>query len=277
MLLSMLVPILLVLGAPVTLLLRALPVAARGAPPGPREWVLAGVHSPVARFVTHPLFALPVFVGTYYALYFSDLFGWALTQHWAHVAMNVHFILAGWIFFWPIIGIDPSPRRLPAPARLGVLFASVPFHAFFGVALMNGNTVIGDAFYRSLALPWVPDLLEDQKLGGGLTWASGEFPLLIVIIALLIQWSRADERSARRADRRADADGDADLKAYNEMLRRLAGGERPLGASGPVSPDVTADTAHDERQVDGVSDGGPATAVAEIDPAQGARSPRPDA
>ena len=66
------------------------------------------------------------------------------------------------------------------------------------------------------------DPLADQQLGGGLAWASGELPLLLVVIALLVQWSRQDERSARRDDRRADADGDADLVAYNAMLRRLA-------------------------------------------------------
>jgi putative copper resistance protein D len=230
MILSMLVPILLVLGAPVTLALRALPPAGRTGPPGPREWLLAAVHSPPARWLTHPLVALPLFVGSYYALYFSGLFAAALPQHPAHVLMSLHFVLTGLLFFWPLIGIDPAPRRLPPAARLGVLFASVPFHAFFGVALMSSDTVIGDSFYRALALPWVPDLLRDQQLGGGLAWASGEIPLLLVMIVLLVQWSRQDERSARRDDRRADADGDADLAAYNAMLRRLAASEHPPGA-----------------------------------------------
>jgi putative copper resistance protein D len=227
MILSMLVPILLVLGAPVTLALRALPPAGRSGPPGAREWLLAAVHSPPARWLTHPLIALPLFVGSYYALYFSGLFPAALPEHGAHLLMNVHFLLVGSLFFWPIIGIDPAPRRLPPVARLGIVFASVPFHAFFGVALMSGTTVIGSDFYRALALPWVPDALQDQRLGGGLAWASGELPLLLVVIALLIQWSRHDERSARRDDRRADHDGDSDLNAYNAMLRRLATETRP--------------------------------------------------
>ncbi|GAA4550564.1 cytochrome c oxidase assembly protein [Pseudonocardia xishanensis] len=255
MMLAMMVPILFVLGAPVTLALRALPVAGKGNPPGPREWVLAAVHSPVARFVTHPLFSLPVFVGSYYALYFSDLFGWALTEHWAHVAMNLHFIASGLIFFWPIIGIDPSPRRMPPVVRLAVLFLSVPFHAFFGVALMGADEVIGAEFYRSLALPWISDPLVDQKLGGGITWASGEVPLLVVLVALVIQWSRLDERSARRDDRRADADGDADLKAYNDMLRRLARGEGPSGASSGSSEKSSETSADDERRSEGASTG----------------------
>jgi putative copper resistance protein D len=110
----------------------------------------------------------------------------------------------------------------------------VPFHAFFGVALMSSDTVIGDDFYRALALPWVPDPLRDQQLGGGLAWASGEIPLLLVVIVLLVQWSRHDERSARRDDRRADIHGDADLAAYNAMLRGLAAGGAPSGADGEV-------------------------------------------
>src|SRR6185312_17303694 len=128
-------------------------------------------------------------------------------------------------------------------ARLGIVFASVPFHAFFGVALMSSNTVIGGDFYRALALPWVTDPLADQRLGGGLAWASGEIPLLLVLIALLVQWSRQDERTARRDDRRADADGDADLVAYNAMLRRLAAPQAPLVADGDqpaAQPNVAA-------------------------------------
>ncbi len=224
MILAMLVPILLVLGAPVTLALRTLPTGGRTGPPGPREWLLAGVHSTPARWLTHPLVSLPLFVGSYYGLYFSGLFPAALPEHGAHVFMNLHFLLVGVLFFWPLIGIDPAPRRLPAVARLGVVFASVPFHAFFGVALMSGTTVIGGDFYRALALPWVPDPLQDQRLGGGLAWASGELPLLLLVIVLLIQWSRHDERSARRDDRRAENDGDADLRAYNAMLHRLSTG-----------------------------------------------------
>jgi putative copper resistance protein D len=234
MILSMLVPILLVLGAPVTLALRALPPAGRTGPPGPREWLLAAVHSPWARFFTHPLVALPVFVGSYYALYFSGLFAAAVPVHGAHVLMNLHFLVSGLLFFWPLIGIDPAPRRLPPAARLGIVFASVPFHAFFGVALMSAGTVIGGGFYRALALPWVTDPLRDQQAGGGLAWASGELPMLLVVIVLLVQWSRQDERSARRDDRRADTDGDVELAAYNAMLRHLATGGAPSGADDAV-------------------------------------------
>ncbi|WP_033438338.1 cytochrome c oxidase assembly protein [Saccharothrix sp. NRRL B-16314] len=223
MLLSMLAPVLLVLGGPVTLAMRALPPAGKANPPGPREWLLALVHSPVAKALTNPFIALALFVGSFYGLYFSGLFDWALDYHWAHLAMNAHFILVGYTFYWPVIGIDPSPNRLPPLGRLGLLFASIPFHAFFGIVLMSSQTGIGDNFYRSLGLPWVTSQLEDQRLGGGIAWAAGEVPLIVVMVALLVQWARSDSREARRADRRADADGDADLVAYNAMLRKMSG------------------------------------------------------
>jgi putative copper resistance protein D len=226
MMLSMLAPVLLVLGGPITLALRALPVAGPDRPPGPREWLLAVVHSRVARALTHPVVALALFIGSFYVLYMSGLFDAALDQHWAHLAMNAHFLLVGCLFYWPVIGVDPTPRRLPHLARLGMVFASLPFHAFFGVVLMSMQTVIGEPFYRGLGLPWAANLLADQRLGGGIAWVAGELPLVIVLIALLMQWARADDREARRSDRRADADDDADLKAYNAMLRKMAEGER---------------------------------------------------
>ena len=226
MLLSMVAPVLLVLGGPVTLALRALPAAGKDAPPGPREWLLAAVHSPVSRFLTHPVVALLLFVGSFYALYFSGLFDSALNYHWAHLAMNAHFLLAGYVFYWPVIGVDPSPRRIPYLGRLGMMFAAMPFHAFFGVILMSMQTVIGASFYGALKLPWVTDLLTDQRLGGGIAWASGEIPVLLVLIALLVQCARQDEREAKRRDRREAATGDEELVAYNAMLKKLAEGKR---------------------------------------------------
>ena len=223
MVLSMLAPVLLVLGGPVTLALRALPVAGRDGTPGPREWLLALVRSPLSRFLTNPVVALVLFVGSFYVLYFSGLFDWALNKHWAHLLMNAHFLMVGYIFYWPVIGIDPAPRRLPHIARLGMVFASLPFHAFFGVILMGMNKVIGEQFYQGLALTWNADLLSDQRLGGGIAWAAGELPLLIVLVALLVQWARADDREARRQDRRADTEGDdSDHAAYNAMLKKLS-------------------------------------------------------
>ncbi len=222
MLLSMLVPILLVLGAPTTLALRALPTAGKGNPPGPREWLLAGLHSGWSRFFTHPVVATIMFVAGFYALYFGGIFDAAVSHHGAHVLMNLHFLMSGYLFYWVVIGIDPTPRAVPPLGKIGMVFASIPLHAFFGVVLMGMPVVLGERFYRSLQLPWHTDLVGDQHLGGSIAWAAGEIPLVVVMLALLIQWQRSDRRTATRLDRAADRDHDADMAAYNAMLAELA-------------------------------------------------------
>lgn len=227
MMLSMLVPVLLVLGAPVTLALRALPTAGRGAPPGPREWLLAALHSRASRVLTNPIVATVLFVVGFYGLYFSGLFNAAVSDHGAHVLMNVHFLLSGYLFYWVVIGIDPTPRPIPHIAKIAMVFSSLPLHAFFGVVMMGMQTVLGATFYRSLQLSWHTDLLGDQKLGGGIAWAAGEIPLVIVMLSLLIQWRRSDQRTAKRLDRAADRDDDADLAAYNNMLAEMARRDNP--------------------------------------------------
>ncbi len=222
MLLSMLSPVLLVLGAPVTLALRALPTAGRAGPPGMREWLLAALHSRASRILTNPFVATALFVGGFYGLYFGGIFDAVAGLHAAHVAMNLHFLLSGYLFYWVVIGIDPTPRPIPSLAKLGMVFGSLPLHAFFGVVLMGSQTVMAEGFYKSLQLYWHTDLLGDQRLGGGIAWSAGEVPLVLVMLALLIQWRRSDNRTATRLDRAADRDDDADLAAYNAMLAKLA-------------------------------------------------------
>ena len=222
MLLSMLVPILLVLGAPVTLALRALTRrgprrTARTAGVAAGRAALAGLavpHQPVRRD--------RLFVGGLLRAVLRRDLRRRGDNHAAHVVMNLHFLLTGYLFYWVVIGVDPTPRPIPPLGKVAMVFASLPFHAFFGVVLMSMQTVLGEPFYRSLQLYWHTDLLGDQRLGGGIAWAAGEVPLVVVMIALLIQWRRSDQRTAKRLDRAADRDDDADLAAYNAMLAELA-------------------------------------------------------
>ncbi|PQM44093.1 hypothetical protein C1Y40_05747 [Mycobacterium talmoniae] len=187
-----------------------------------REWLLAALHSRVSKFFTHPVIATVLFVAGFYGLYFSGLFDAAAGSHVGHLAMNLHFLLSGYLFYWVVIGVDPTPRPIPPVAKVGVVFASLPLHAFFGVVLMGMKSLLAEDFYRSLHLSWHTDLMGDQRLGGGIAWAAGEIPLVIVMVALLVQWRRSDQRTATRLDRAADRDDDAELAAYNAMLAELA-------------------------------------------------------
>ncbi|WP_128108664.1 cytochrome c oxidase assembly protein [Mycolicibacterium elephantis] len=227
MTLNMFIPVLLVLGGPVTLALRALPAAAGDQPPGPREWLVWLVHSRVTALLAHPVTAFVLFVASVYVVYFTPLFDTLARYHWGHELMSIHFLVTGYLFFWGIIGIDPGPRRLPFLGRLAMLFAVMPFHAFFGIATMTMTSSIGGNFYRSLDLPWLDSVIDDQHLGGAIAWGSSELPVIIVVIALVVQWARQDRRVASRADRHAESSyADDELDAYNAMLRELSRSRR---------------------------------------------------
>lgn len=221
MALTMVAPIFLVLGAPVTLALRALPARTDGSR-GLREWLLLFVHSKFSQLVTHPLFAAANFAGSIVLFYYSDAFGFAMREHVGHELMNLHFALTGYIFVLSMIGTDPLPRRAPFPLRLVLLLATMGFHAFFGVAIMGGTNLLAADYFGNLGRDWGPSALLDQQMGGAVAWGIGEIPTLLVAIGVAIMWSRSDERETRRTDRAADRNNDADLTAYNDMFAKLA-------------------------------------------------------
>ncbi|MEU4008392.1 cytochrome c oxidase assembly protein [Streptomyces pseudogriseolus] len=220
MIISMVSPILLLLGAPITLALRALPPAAVRGSKGPRELLLMLLHSRYMRVVTHPLFTIPMFIASLYALYFTPLFDFLMGSAVGHAAMMVHFLAVGLVFFWPIMGVDPGPHRPGHLMRMLELFAGMPFHAFFGIALMMASTPMVTTFQDPPASLGV-DALSDQNAAGGIAWAFSEVPSVLVLIALLFQWYASDQRQARRKDRAADRDGDKELEAYNAYLASL--------------------------------------------------------
>ncbi|WP_432488665.1 cytochrome c oxidase assembly protein [Kineococcus sp. SYSU DK018] len=223
MLLTMAVPPLLVLGAPVTLAMRVLP-ARRDGSRGAREWLLEVVHSRYLALVGHPLVAAALFAGSLIVFYYSPLFELALRTHVGHELMMLHFLGTGYLFSSVLIGVDPGAHRPAHPLRLLLLLATMGFHAFFGVALMQGNQLLAADWFAQVA-PGT-DLLADQQKGGDIAWGIGEVPTLVLVLGVAVAWSRSDTRENRRRDRAADRDGGRDLAEYNAMLARLADHDR---------------------------------------------------
>jgi putative copper resistance protein D len=236
MTLMMIVPILLVLGAPMTIALRTLR-ARTDQSTGPREWLLAVLHSRFLRVVSNPIVAAVLFIGSLVGFYFTALFGIALETHTGHILMTVHFLLVGYLFVWVLIGIDPGPPRPPYPFRLLLLLATVSFHAFFGLALTSADTILAPQWWEQVGRVDAAELLSDQRLGGGIAWSFGELPTLFLIVAIGIQWAMSDTREAKRLDRKADRDGDAELAAYNAALTaRASSAERERAERDRSSP-----------------------------------------
>jgi putative copper resistance protein D len=227
MTLGMIAPIGLVLGAPITLALRTLPQGRTSTESGPRAILIALLHSRIGVLFTNPIIALALFDGSLFVLYFTDLFGTLMATHAGHLLMNVHFILAGFLFFMIIIGVDPSPRRIHHLVRIVILFAAMAIHAFFSISLLATTTLIDKGFYSSQNIPWLgTGILDDQRAGGSVSWAMGEIPIILALIATFILWMRDDAKETRRIDRneeRKAAMGEPDeLAQYNEYLKSLS-------------------------------------------------------
>ncbi|WP_245916583.1 cytochrome c oxidase assembly protein [Nocardioides gansuensis] len=201
MVLSMVVPLSLALGAPVTLALRTLPAR-------PRRWLLAVLHSRVAKVLSFPPLAFLLYVVSPWALYFSSWYDASLASAYVHEMMHVHLVAVGALFFWPLMGIDPLPGRVGYPFRVLLTVLTLPFHAFLGVTIMGQSTLIGGEHYLALREgpmgAWLPDPYEEQHLAGGILWGAGDLIGLVFFAVLFTQWVRSSMAEAKREDRRLD-------------------------------------------------------------------------
>lgn len=197
MILMMVAPLFLALGAPVTLGLRTLPNR-------PRAMLLAVLHSRLARVLTFPPLTLALFIATPFALYYSQFYEISLRSGFWHAFLHLHFLIIGCLLMWPLVGIDPVPGRISYPLRLLMLFLMLPFHAFLGISIMSSTTLIAESWYLAFNRSWPPSPLDDQYLAGGILWASGDVLALLMLVALFAQWYASSQREARREDRRLD-------------------------------------------------------------------------
>lgn len=224
MALMVIVPPLLVLGAPVTMLSRAATPRSDGSR-GMREWILAILHTRYAAVVSSPPIAGFLFAGSLVLFYFTPFFTWAMFEHVGHLLMTVHFLLAGYLFAWVIIGIDPAQKPISPVLKLVTLLVTLTFHAFFGIAVVSATWLIGGDWYTLLNMFPRAELERQQFAGGSIMWGISEVPTAFYALIAGIQWSRSEERAARNYDRKAERDGGAELENYNAYLRALQDGE----------------------------------------------------
>jgi cytochrome c oxidase assembly factor CtaG len=214
MILSMVVPLSLALGAPVTLALRTLPAR-------PRRWLLAVLHSRVAKVLSFPPLTLLVYVVSPWALYFSGWYAASLASPLVHELMHVHLVTVGALFFWPLVGIDSLPGRVGYPFRVLLTVLTLPFHAFLGVTIMGQSTLLGESHYLALRegpmAAWLPPALEDQHVAGGILWGAGDLIGLVFFVVLFVQWVRSSVKEAAREDRRLDL---MEARARNTEVER---------------------------------------------------------
>ena len=224
---NMMIPVLCVLGAPISLVYAASRTRLPGEFAGAQELLGWLAENRLVRVLLSPPVVWLNYVGSLFLVYFSSLFPWLMRYHWGHQLMLLHFMVAGYAFFALLVGPDRHPWQLPYIVRFALLLSIMPFHALFAVGIMQSRTILGEQFYRSIDVSWVGDLLKDQNIAGQVTWFTGEIPAFVAVIMLAAQWFRSDSSEAAAADLLADAGGSGDeLAAYNDMLAELASRDR---------------------------------------------------
>jgi putative membrane protein len=187
-----------VLAAPITLLLRVATPEVR------RRRILPVLHSHVVRFLGHPLVAWLLFTAVMWGTHFSPLFDAALENPWLHDLEHVLYLASSMLFWWPIVGRDPSPWRLGHPARLLFMVMQMPFNSFLGVAILFSGTVLYP-HYATTGRLWGPTPLEDQQAAGAIMWGLGDAGFLLALLLATAAWMRHDEAVSRRREALEDA------------------------------------------------------------------------
>jgi putative copper resistance protein D len=206
---------LIALAAPITLLLRVATPSAR------RRWILPMLHSRVMRVLAFPVVAWVLFAGVLWGSHFSPVFDAALEDPLVHELEHAAYLAAALLFWWPAVALDPSPWRLPYPARALYVFLQMAANTFLAVVLLNAQTVLYP-HYETVARSWGPTPLEDQRIGAAFMWVVGDLIFLAANFAILVGWSRAEARDAVRIDRRAAAELAAIRAREAQLADRLA-------------------------------------------------------
>ena len=197
LLLTIVAPPLLAIGAPITLALRTLSL-------GGASSVTAALGSPLARVLGNPVVGWLLFVGVPIAVHASRVFDLALTSSWWHALEHAAWIGAALVYWWPIVCADPTPHPMSYGARLLSLLLAMPAMSFLALAIYSANTPLY-ATYAALPAPWGPSALADQRNAAALMWVAGNLALVVAILLVAASWKRHEDEAQRRLEAREDA------------------------------------------------------------------------
>ena len=218
LLLTLVAAPLIALGAPITTLLRAATPNVR------RRVILPILHSRLMRVLSFPVAAWLVFAGVMWGTHFSPIFDASLENPVIHDLEHALYLGAGLLFWWPAVGLDPSPWRMPHPVRAMYVFLQMPQNTFLAVTILNSSVVLYN-HYATVTRAWGPTVLEDQQIAGGLMWITGDILFLSGLAAILAGWMLHEKAQEALVDRRVDAQRAA-LRAREVRLAERVASER---------------------------------------------------
>ncbi|HET7387926.1 MAG TPA: cytochrome c oxidase assembly protein [Nocardioidaceae bacterium] len=194
MLLQMVAAPLLLLGGPVSLLLRADPPWLR------RRVLVAVLRSAPVRWLTHPVTALGLFSVVLVATHLTGFYELALEHERVHAFEHALYLATALLLWWPAIGVDPAPHRMSYAARVLYLFLMMPVPSLLGVAIADAGRVMYP-FYVGQTSVWGTGPLADQHAAGTLLWVAAMFTAAPALTIVGWKWLDRDEREQARRDR----------------------------------------------------------------------------
>jgi putative copper resistance protein D len=215
LLLTLVAAPLIALGAPITALLRVATPNVR------RTMILPILHSRVMRVLSFPVVAWLIFAGVMWGTHFSPIFDRSLEDPLVHDLEHGLYLAAGLLFWWPAVGLDPSPWRMPHPVRAMYVLLQMPQNTFLAVAIITSSVPLY-AHYATLVRPWGPSVLDDQRIAGSVMWIGGDALFIAAMAAVIAGWMRHERRQEGAADRRVDAERAAIRVREARLAERLA-------------------------------------------------------
>jgi cytochrome c oxidase assembly factor CtaG len=231
-LLVLVVPLFLALGRPLTLFATVFP--------GPGARLEAVIRSRAARILTFPAITTLALVAVPFVMYFTSWYTAVFHSGPLREVTYLILMVPGYVFFWTLLRVDPVPKEYPYVVSMWITGAEVIGDAFFGIAVIADQNLIGAGYFHALARPWGPTLATDQVVAGGVLWILGDLVGLPFLAAQLIHLMREDESDAARIDAELDAQ-QAQLDAERAQQSRLQPATHPAAsARHPGAPGQSA-------------------------------------
>ena len=193
MIMVMLVAPLLLLGAPVTLALRASSNRVR------REYLIPLIESRFARVITYPPVALLLFVASMWVWHLPVAYEAAIDNAALHAFEHGSFLGGAILFWWLVVAVDATRLRPAHVGRIALLIAALLQNIALALILTSIDEPIYDR-YVDLTRDWGPSALIDQRIGAGVMWVPGAMMFFFGILVTVYYWAEREHFNGRRGD-----------------------------------------------------------------------------
>lgn len=159
-------------------------------------------HSRFVEALTWPPGAWALYTAVLAGSHFTPLYEAALERPVVHVLEHALYLSAALVFWYPVVGLEPSRWRLGYGLRLLYLAAALPVQSLVGLAIFSSRHVLYPHYAVTAAVRGT-SALADQQTGGIIMWLGGGLPVIAALLLVAAAWAAEDRRLADHLDRAA--------------------------------------------------------------------------